>query len=255
MAPLAIGVPGLTGNIKNFAFLGERIGNDELQLVAVDLRGRGASETTRPGSYGWEHHARDVLGLADVLGFDRFAIVGQSMGGSIAMKAAQLDGARLRAVVLIDVAGRVDPGIGPVIGASIDRLFMAFDTSDEYIAAVKAQGLIAPWSRYWDEAYRYELSERNGRIRVRTSVQAVSEDRAYTVTVHPYERWRYLTMPTLLLRATCELQQGAGYVVPVGDRDRFAREVSRRAVLEVDANHLTINTHPATAEAVGDFLR
>jgi len=216
---LAIGVPGLTGNVKNFAFLGGRIGSDEMQLVAMDPRGRGGSETTGPGSYGWEHHARDVLGLAEVLGIDRFAIVGQSMGGSVAMKAAALDGARLRAVVLIDVAGRVDRGIGPVISASIDRLSSAFESADEYI-----------------------------------SVEAVTEDRAYTATQDPYERWRYLTMPTLLLRATRALREGAGYVVPVGDRDRFAREVARSTVVEVDANHVTINTHPAAAEAVRDFL-
>ena len=85
-------MPGLAGNIKSFAYLGERVGGDETQLVALDLRGRGKSERTGPGTYGWENHALDVLGVADDLGFSRFAIVGQSMGGSVAMKAAALDG-------------------------------------------------------------------------------------------------------------------------------------------------------------------
>ena len=60
--------------------------------------------------------------MADTLGFHRFAIVGQSMGASVAMKAAELDGSRLRALVLVDVAGRVDPGVGPVIAGSLARL-------------------------------------------------------------------------------------------------------------------------------------
>ena len=52
-----------------------------------------------------------MLAVAAALGFERFSVVGQSMGGSVAMKAAELDGHRLDAVVLLDVAGRVDPGV------------------------------------------------------------------------------------------------------------------------------------------------
>ena len=36
-APLVIGVHGLSGNMKNFDFVGERLGGDALQLVALDL--------------------------------------------------------------------------------------------------------------------------------------------------------------------------------------------------------------------------
>jgi hypothetical protein len=32
---LVVGLPGLAGNIKNFAFLGERLGSDTFQLVAL----------------------------------------------------------------------------------------------------------------------------------------------------------------------------------------------------------------------------
>jgi pimeloyl-ACP methyl ester carboxylesterase len=253
-APLVVGVPGLTGNIRNFAFLGERIGGTGMQLVSLDLRGRGGSDSTAPGTYGWENHARDVLAVADALRFDEVAIVGQSMGGSVAMKAAELDARRLRAVVLLDVAGRVDPGVGPVIAASINRLSAAYESVDYYVAAVRAQGLIEPWSDYWEGAYRYDVRARDGRVQVRTSLDAVAEDRAYTMTQDPYARWRHLAMPTLLVRATRELRPGAGYVVPEDDRDRFAREVPHAAIVEVDANHLTINTHPATGEAVARFL-
>jgi hypothetical protein len=62
-------------------------------------------------------------------------------------------------------------------------------------------------------------------------------------------------MPTLLLRATRELKVGSGFIVPVDDRDRFAREIAGVTVIEVDANHLTINTHPEVPPAVREFLR
>jgi pimeloyl-ACP methyl ester carboxylesterase len=91
-------------------------------------------------------------------------------------------------------------------------------------------------------------------VRCRTSPGAVAEDRAYTATQDPYARWAHLTMPTLLVRATRELVRGAGHVVPVAERDRFRRSVPHAAVVEIDANHLTVNTHPDLAVAVRSFL-
>ena len=198
-APLIIGVHGLTANMKSFDFIGEQLANDAFQLVALDLRGRGQSETTPPGTYGWEKHALDVFAVADVLGVGRFSVIGQSMGGSIAMKAAELDAARLDAVVLVDVAGRVDPGVRPVIASVIDRVETVYSTVEAYLAAVKAQGLVGPWNEYWDRFHRYKVEDVDGGVRSCTSLEAVAEDRAYTATQHPYDRWQHLTMPTLLI--------------------------------------------------------
>jgi pimeloyl-ACP methyl ester carboxylesterase len=253
-APLVVGVPGLAGNVENFAFLGEHVAGSDLQLLAVDLRGRGYSETTQPGTYGWENHAQDVLALTDSLGFDRFAVVGQSMGGSVAMKVAECDGSRLQAVVLIDVAGRVDPGVGPVIARSLARLGRRYDSAQQYVAEVRASGLIDGWNSYWERAYRYDLCDMDGGVRTRTSAEAVTEDRGYTASQHPYDRWAYLTMPTLLIRATRELAPGAGHVVPIDDRESFRRAVPHAEVVEVDGNHLTVNTHPDLVTAVRRFL-
>jgi pimeloyl-ACP methyl ester carboxylesterase len=249
-----IGVPGLTGNVENFAFLGERIAGEDLRLVAMDLRGRGRSDATPPGTYGWENHARDVLRVADALGVDRFALLGQSMGGSVAMKIAEVDAARLRAIVLVDVAGRVDPGVGAVITEALARVGRVFGSPDQYLAEVRAGGLIDPWTDYWERAYLYDLHEVDGGVQTRTSIHAVAEDRAYTLTQDPYDRWRHLTMPTLLVRATREIRAGAGHVVPVDDLDRFTRAVAHAEVVEVDGNHLTVNTHPDLATEARSFL-
>jgi pimeloyl-ACP methyl ester carboxylesterase len=251
---LVIGLPGLSGTGERFAFLGDRIGGDRVQLVALDPRGRGQSETTAPGSYGWENHARDVLAVADALGFGRFAIVGQSMGGSVAMKTAELDGSRLTGVVLIDVAGRVDRGVGAVIASEIERLDRVYSSVDEYLEEVRIDGRIEPWNEYWDRAYRAEVIEMNGCVMHRANASAVAEDRAYTVTQDAYGRWTHLTMPTLLLRATRELEPGCGFIVPADDRDRFVRDVPSATVVEIDANHLSITTHDDAAAAIADFV-
>lgn len=253
-ARLVIGFPGLSGTAERFRFFGERIGGDEFQLVALDPRGRGRSDTTPAGSYGWENHAKDVLAVADALGFDRFTMIGQSMGGSVAMKTAELHGAGLDAVVLVDVAGRVDPGVGAVIAAEIRRLDRVYESVEEYLSEVRAEGLIDPWSEYWDHAYRAGVCEVGGQVAHRCNAAAVAEDRAYTATQDPYDRWKHLTMPTLLLRATRELERGCGFVVPADDRDRFPRHVADATVVEIDANHLTINTSEPATVATENFL-
>ena len=225
-APLIVGLHGLSLNMKSFDFLGERLRGDALQLVALDLRGRGHSERTPPGTYGWENHALDVFAVADALGFERFSLVGQSMGGSV----------------------------GAVIGSVISGLDKTYDSVEQYLDVVKDQGLAEPWNEYWDRCYRYGLEARDGRVRARVHPDAVAEDRAYGLTQNPYDRWKHLTMPTLLLRATQEIRPGAGHVVPADDREPFLRDVPRGSIVEVDANHLTINTQPRAAIAIGEFL-
>jgi pimeloyl-ACP methyl ester carboxylesterase len=210
-APMVLGLHGLTGSSEQLAALGAELGGDHLQFVALDLRGRARSDWTGPGSYGWAAHADDVLAVAALLDADRFAVVGLSMGGSIAMKVAEVDGARLEAVVLLDVAGRVDPGVGQVVAAVTES-------------------------------------------QVGADPVAIGEDRRSAMTEDPYARWRFLTMPTLLVRATQELAPGAGFVVPADDRERFRREVVGARVVEVAASHRAIADHPDTAAAVREFL-
>ena len=156
--------------------------------------------------------------------------------------------------MLVDIAGRVDPGVGPVIASVIDRLDDVYPSVEDYLEAVKAQGLHEPWSDRWDRCHRYGLEEVAGSVRSRADREAVAEDRRYTGTQDPYARWKYLTMPTLLLRATRELVPGSGLVVPADDRDRFLREVPSGAVAEIDANHLTIDTDPRAATVIAEFL-
>ncbi len=141
------------------------------------------------------------------------------------------------------------------IAGEIDDLRVSYDSVEEYLAHVRSGGLVGPWDEYWDRVHRAEVIEVDGRVTCLTSPEAVEEDRAYTWKQHPYDRWKYLTMPVLLVRATQELRAGCGFVVPVADRDRFMREVPHTTLVEVDANHLAIKRHADTANAIYSFLR
>ncbi len=146
-APLVVGMPGLTSGGSQLAVFATTAIDAGLRFVAVDLRGRGGSEWTGPGTYGWESHARDVLEVVDALGVDRFSVVGASMGGSVGMKVAALAANRLVAVVMVDIAGRVDPGVVPVIAEllaeanGVDPAAMAEDR-----ASVQIRDPYARWA-------------------------------------------------------------------------------------------------------------
>jgi 3-oxoadipate enol-lactonase len=218
------------------------------------MRGRGRSAITGPGTYGWPAHARDCLEVADALGAERFSIIGQSMGGAVAMQVAAAAGTRIRRLVLIDICGDPDPATLSVIKAAAARLGAIHPSVEGYLLAVQGLGSIRPWSEYWERYFRYELEPVAGGFRGRSDREAVLEDLAYGETHSPRDLWPHLTMPVLLLRATQELLPGAGHIVPAADRDRFLREVAAGRVVEIDANHYGINTHPESAAAIREFL-
>ncbi|MEV0174762.1 alpha/beta hydrolase [Streptomyces sp. NPDC050803] len=66
--------------------------------AVVDLRGYGEAKDA-VGAYTTTEAAQDLLELADRLGWDRFSVVGHSMGGSVAQRLLALAPERLRRIV------------------------------------------------------------------------------------------------------------------------------------------------------------
>jgi len=80
--------------------------------VAPDLRGHGRSgRPVDPSAYSFELMAGDVVSLADHLGWDRFALVGHSMGGAVAQLVALDRPDRLSGLVLASTFHGPVPGI------------------------------------------------------------------------------------------------------------------------------------------------
>ncbi|MEV7382141.1 alpha/beta fold hydrolase [Streptomyces lydicus] len=71
---------------------------DAFAYALVDLRGYGEAKDA-PGAYTTAEGADDVLALADRLGWDRFSVVGHSMGGSVAQRVLAAAPHRVRRLV------------------------------------------------------------------------------------------------------------------------------------------------------------
>ena len=76
------------------------------RVLRYDTRGHGESSVS-PGPYSIEQLGRDVLGLLDGLGIERFTFCGLSMGGLIGQWLALHAGPRLQRLVLCNTAAKI----------------------------------------------------------------------------------------------------------------------------------------------------
>ncbi len=101
--------------------------------IAVDQRGHGDSEWSPALDYAPESHRRDVLGLVDHLGFDRFLLVGQSMGALNSFTFATEHSDRLRGLVLIDAGPQIRINGAEKIGEFVNAT-AEIDSIDQALA-------------------------------------------------------------------------------------------------------------------------
>ncbi len=87
---------------------------DRYRMVRFDLRGCGRSGTA-PGADGWSLGllAADIIAVADAAGADRFHLVGESTGGTVALHLAAQGERRLRSLAVSNASH---------LGASIARV-------------------------------------------------------------------------------------------------------------------------------------
>ncbi|MGB9091266.1 MAG: alpha/beta hydrolase [Pseudomonas farsensis] len=139
-----IALHGWLDNANSFARLAPQLKG--LRIVALDLAGHGYSEHRPPGaSYALADYAHDVLRVAEQLGWQRFALLGHSLGAVISVQLAGALPERVSHLALID-------GVLPPTAAEQDpaeRLGMALraqlrlEGKRKSVYATQAQGVEA----------------------------------------------------------------------------------------------------------------
>ena len=251
---LILCVHGLSANCRSFDRFVPVLAEAGHHIVTMDLRGRGRSEITPPGSYGWDSHVRDLVEIAELYGADSFDVIGHSMGGFIGMSLAAEFPRRCSRLVLLDAVGEPEPSALLPIRKSISRLGRRFRSVPAALAHMQAAGAVAPWDEFWDSYFAWELEPVDDTVRIRTDLAAVSEDSAYASTHDVYGLWQRLRCPVLLLRASRTMAPGGGLVVSEADAERFAAEARDTTVVDVDADHYSILISPSAISAVERFV-
>jgi pimeloyl-ACP methyl ester carboxylesterase len=117
---------------------GETLGRAGYHAVAFDARGHGDSEWAADGRYGHEAMVSDLVALVHALGDRRPVLVGASMGGLVSLEAVGDDRVDATALVLVDVAPRLEPeGVGRIL-AFMDARPDGFASLDEVADAISA---------------------------------------------------------------------------------------------------------------------
>lgn len=123
-APLLL-VHGFTGAKEDFGDWMGSFADAGFWAVAPDLRGHGASaKPAREADYSLAAFADDLVALTADLGWDRFAVVGHSMGGAVVQEVVLRRPERVERLVLMDTHHAAFEGLDPGVvemGAEIIR--------------------------------------------------------------------------------------------------------------------------------------
>lgn len=114
--PVVLCLSGLTRSVRDFDYVAPYLTG--VTRVAMDYRGRGKSDWAEDfTTYSIPQEAADALALMDHLGHDKFAILGTSRGGLIAMALAMMAPDRLLGVCFNDIGPEIDmEGLDVIMG-------------------------------------------------------------------------------------------------------------------------------------------
>jgi len=98
-----VGLHGLIQNAHAFDAIAPIL-VPHVHLFSFDLRGRGDSDWGPPERYTWKYYMADLVGLLAELGLSRFALIGSSLGGLLALMYGIAHPDRVTRLVLNDIA-------------------------------------------------------------------------------------------------------------------------------------------------------
>jgi pimeloyl-ACP methyl ester carboxylesterase len=225
-------VHGFSGAKEDFTDWLDPLGSIGWEAAALDLRGHG--ESTKPDgldSYGLEIIAEDVVAVAGGLGWERFVLLGHSMGGMVAqVLALSHAGSRLDGLVLMDTSH------GPV--ERIER--QVVELACAIVAQAGMPGLVEIRRSLQQEgrlplaspAQQRMLAERPGHEEFNTRKLLATAPDAYRALAlslfdvpERLDRLPGLTMPVLVI---------------VGEEDQPFLEPSRRMAAAIDGAGLAV---------------
>jgi pimeloyl-ACP methyl ester carboxylesterase len=223
-------VHGFTGAKEDFADWIDPLGEAGWHVVAPDNRGHGDSDKPEgEDAYLLDAFAGDTTALADAVGFDRFALLGHSMGGMIAQVVALDQGERLDGLVLMDThhAGlrTLDPDLVALgISASLEHgmdlvadVIAMGDPEDDPLATEAHLRLLR------ERPERKAQSDRN--LRVSSPYMYASCLRQISSRGDHLDRLAELAMPTLVI---------------VGEQDRPFVDASERMAATIPDARLAV---------------
>ena len=251
-----LAIHGWLDNAATFTGLAPRL--DGNRIIALDLAGHGRSDHL-PAIC--SHHFVDwvpqLIEAADVLGLDRFALLGHSMGAGIASLVPAAAPGRVTRAVLIE-------GAGPLATPPEDAPALLRSALDDEHRLDGGSSRVHPDLASAVAARRQgtDLDPAAARILVERSVETGDDGVRFTFDprLRTRSRWRFteeqvvaflagIDWPVLAVRAT------SGWPFPEDEMARRLAAIPDCTRIEVDGGHHVHLTHPErVAPAIAEFL-
>lgn len=247
---LVLGIHGITASALSLAPVARHLGAAHT-LLAPDLRGR-AGSAELPGPFGMAAHAADCASVIEHAGGGSAVVVGESMGGFVAVMLAAARPELVRRLVLVDggiplpvpVVEDPDGLIDTVLGPSVARLRMTFASRGDYQAFWRQHPAFSnDWNEDLEAYLDYDLTGVEPQLRSRVSEAAIRADGADTLLGADQlsAALRSLRCPVTLLRAPRGLLDQPEPLIPDSLADTWRRDLPQLSVrLVPDTNHYTL---------------
>jgi pimeloyl-ACP methyl ester carboxylesterase len=115
---------------------GQALGASGYHAVAFDARGHGDSDWAAPGEYGQDLMVADLEAVVEDLHAERPILVGASMGGGTSLVAVGEGHVDAAALVLVDIAPRIEQQGAAKIAAFMAQKPAGFDSLEEVADAI-----------------------------------------------------------------------------------------------------------------------
>lgn len=220
-------------------------------VLSLDQRGHGASQWPVPPAYATEDFVSDLVGVMEVMRWERMTLVGHSMGGANSMALAAWHPERVERLVVVDSRPSIPAerlGMMHQRGARALRTPRRHPTPESAVASFR----LLPRETVADPALlahvaRAGIVERDGGWSYRFDPAANGSRR-------PHDLWPHLskiTAPTLVVRAA-----RSGVLTPDMAETMRASIPDVRVVEVADAyHHVTLDQPERFVRAIEGFLR
>ncbi len=106
----------------------------DYHILALDQRGRGESDWAPGGDYSSHSFVTDLEGFCEAVGFDKFTLIGHSMGGRNSMAFAGNNADKLENLVIVDIGPDLDPRGSGRITQELINVPEEFDSFEDVYA-------------------------------------------------------------------------------------------------------------------------
>lgn len=223
-----------------------------MRVVAPDLPGHGHSDHRPPGcAYHFIDYVGDALAVADALGWQRFHLVGHSLGGAIGVLLAAACPDRIERLALIEAIGPLseEPAQAPQrLTQSLtrgDRSVRYYRSLDEAVAVRRTVGKLS------EEAAR-RLVER-GTIAESEGVRWRYDRRLWRASPYRLTEEQVLAFLAAIAAPTLVIAANEGHIAP--EHPVIARRLAQLASGRVERLAGNHHLHLEDAEPVAEHLR